>query len=105
MPRKLSEKPRHVRPRRKHKRERKFNALPYQPIPVKRGQVIDVIIDDIGNRGDGIARIQNFLIFVPQGKIGERLKVRIVSAGRKFAISERIGIQEEKQEETQEEKQ
>ena len=98
MPRKLSEKPRHVRPRRKHKRERKFNALPWQPVPVRRGQEIDVTIDDIGNRGDGIARIQNFLIFVPQGKIGERLRVRIVSVGRKFAISERTGIQGEKQE-------
>ena len=95
MPRRLSEKPRHVRPRRKHKRERKFNAIPFQPVPVRKGQEIDVVINDIGTRGDGIARIQNFLIFVPQVKVGDRLKVKIVSVGKKFAIAEKISRQEE----------
>ena len=95
MPRRLSEKPRHVRPRRKHKRERKFNAIPFQPVPVRKGQEIDVVINDIGTRGDGIARIQNFLIFVPQAKVGENLKVRILSVGKKFAIAEKISGQEE----------
>jgi len=47
------------------------------------------MIDDIGSRGDGIARIMGYLIFVPQAKIGERLKVRIVKVGRKFAIAEK----------------
>ena len=97
MPRRLAEKPRHVRPRRDHKRERKYNAIPFQPAPVKRGQEISVTIDDIGNRGDGIARIQNFMIFVPQAKIGEQVRVRIVSVGRKFAIAERVDAQEKTQ--------
>jgi predicted RNA-binding protein with TRAM domain len=95
MPRRLSEKPRHVRPRRKHKREKKFDAIPFQPVPVRKGQEIDVVINDIGTRGDGIARIQNFLIFVPQVKVGDRLKVKIVSVGKKFAIAEKISRQEE----------
>ena len=95
MPRRLSEKPRHVRPRRKHKRERKFNAIPFQPVPVRKGQEIDVVINDIGTRGDGIARIQNFLIFVPQVKVGERVKVKIMSVGKKFAIAEKVNRQEE----------
>ena len=95
MPRRLSEKPTHVRPRRKHKRERKFNAIPFQPVPVRKGQEIDVVINDIGTGGDGIARIQNFLIFVPQVKVGERLKVKIMSVGKKFAIAEKISRQEE----------
>jgi 23S rRNA (uridine2552-2'-O)-methyltransferase len=95
MPRRLSEKPRHVRPRRKHKRERKFNAIPFQPVPVRKGQEIDVVINDIGTRGDGIARIQNFLIFVPQAKVGENLRVKIVNVGKKFAIAEKISGQEE----------
>jgi 23S rRNA (uridine2552-2'-O)-methyltransferase len=95
MPRRLSEKPRHVRPRRKHKRERKFNAIPFQPVPVRKGQEIDVVINDVGTRGDGIARIQNFLIFVPQAKVGENLRVKIVNVGKKFAIAEKISVQEE----------
>jgi len=90
MPRKLPEKTRHVRPRRVHKREQKYDPLPFQRIPVNVGQEIDVIIDDIGSRGDGITRIGNFLVFVPETKVGERLKVKIVSVGRKFAVAEKI---------------
>jgi len=48
------------------------------------------VIDDIGSRGDGIAKIQGYLIFVPNSKIGERAKVRIVSVGGKFAVAEKI---------------
>ena len=57
---------------------------------MKVGQEIDVVIDDIGSRGDGITRIGNFLVFVPETKVGERLKVKIVSVGRKFAIAEKL---------------
>jgi len=90
MPRRLPEKPRHVRPRRPQKREREYDSLPFQRAPVSVGQEIDVIIDDIGSRGDGITRIGTFLVFVPETKVGERLKVKIVSVGRKFAIAEKI---------------
>ncbi|MBS7633057.1 TRAM domain-containing protein [Candidatus Bathyarchaeota archaeon] len=58
--------------------------------PVKENQEIEVVIDDIGSRGDGIAKIQGFLIFVPRSKIGERVRVRIRSVGEKFALAERI---------------
>jgi len=97
MPRKLKEKTRHVRPRRFRKREKKYSAIGFQRAPVKEGQEISVVIDDIGTRGDGIARIQNYLIFVPQVKVGERLKVKILKAGRKFAIAEKIKQEREKE--------
>lgn len=49
-----------------------------------------MVIDDIGSQGDGIAKLQGFLIFVPKSKIGERVRVRIVSVGGKFAVSKRV---------------
>jgi len=51
---------------------------------------MEVVIDDIGSRGDGIARIQGYLIFVSGSKIGERVKVRIRSVSGKFAVAERM---------------
>jgi predicted RNA-binding protein with TRAM domain len=58
---------------------------------VKENQELEVVIDDIGSRGDGIAiYIQSFLIFVPRSKIGERVRVRIVSLTGKFAVAERM---------------
>ena len=61
-----------------------------QSRPVKENQEIEVVIDDIGSRGDGIAKLQGFLIFVPRSKIGEHVRVRIVSVGGKFALAERV---------------
>jgi predicted RNA-binding protein with TRAM domain len=57
---------------------------------VKENQELEVAIDDIGSQGDDIAKLQGFLVFVPRSKIGERVSVRIVSVGGKFAVSERV---------------
>lgn len=96
MPRRPPEKTRHVRPRRVHKREREYEPLPFQT-PVKVGEEIDVVIDDIGSRGDGITRVQGFLVFVSKAKVGERLRVKIVGVGNKFAIAEKIESKREEE--------
>jgi predicted RNA-binding protein with TRAM domain len=57
---------------------------------VKENQELEVVIDDIGSRGDGISKIQGFLIFVPRSKIGERVRVKILSVCEKFAVAEKI---------------
>jgi len=93
MPRRLPEKTKHAprKPRRFGSQRRFRPSRPFfQTRPVKENQELEVVIDDIGSRGDGIARIQSYLIFVPRSKIGERVKVRIMSVGEKFAVAERI---------------
>jgi 23S rRNA (uridine2552-2'-O)-methyltransferase len=57
--------------------------------PVKRYQESEVVIDDIGIKGDGIAMMQGYRIFVPGAEVGRRIKIRIVSAGSRFAVAER----------------
>jgi len=98
MPRKLPEKTRNAprKPRRFGSQRRYRSGKPLLHLsPVKENQEIEVVIDDIGSKGDGIAKIQSFLIFVPRCKIGERLRVRIKSVGEKFAVAERIARGEE----------
>ncbi len=93
MPRRLPEKTKNAprKPRRFGSSRRFRPSRPiFQMAPVKENQELEVVIDDIGSRGDGIARIQSFLIFVPNSKIGERVKVKILSVGGKFAVAERI---------------
>jgi len=93
MPRRLPEKTKNAprRPRRYGSQSRFRPSRPFlQSRPVKENQEIEVVVDDIGSRGDGIARIQGYLIFVPRSKIGERVKVRIRSVSEKFALAERI---------------
>jgi len=74
--------------------------------PVKVGETYDVEINEIGSRGDGIARVKNFVIFVPDTKKGEKCKIKINQVSRRFAIGEKVGKAkvEEKTEEVVEEK-
>jgi predicted RNA-binding protein with TRAM domain len=93
MPRRLPEKTKNAprKPRRYGSQSRFRPSRPFlQSKPVKENQDIEVVIDDIGSKGDGIAKIQGYMIFVPRSKIGERVKVRIRSVGEKFAVAERI---------------
>src|SRR5947208_2422557 len=58
------------------------------PVPVEEGQEIDVMIDSVGRRGDGIARFNNFVIFVPGTNTGDKVKVRITGVRNNFATGE-----------------
>jgi len=56
--------------------------------PVDEGDIVEVEIDDLGSKGDGVARIDGFVIFVPGGEVGETYDVEVTSVGRKFAFAE-----------------
>ena len=55
--------------------------------PVSEGTVYDVTIEDIAREGDGIARVQGFVIFVPNTKVGDDVKVKVDRVMRRFAIA------------------
>jgi predicted RNA-binding protein with TRAM domain len=56
--------------------------------PVAEGDTVELEIEDLGSKGDGIARVEGFVIFVPGGEVGESYDVEITSVGRKFAFGE-----------------
>lgn len=56
--------------------------------PVEEGKVYECKIEDFGREGDGLARIKNFVIFVPGTKIGDRVKVKITRVLRRMAFGE-----------------
>ena len=58
------------------------------PKPVEIGKEYDVQVTERSQRGDGIARIQGFVIFVRNRKIGDNPKIKVISIGNRFAIGE-----------------
>jgi predicted RNA-binding protein with TRAM domain len=58
--------------------------------PVKVGEEIDVTISELSRRGDGVARIEGFVIFIPNTKQGTQAKIRIKEIRPSFAIAELI---------------
>jgi 23S rRNA (uracil1939-C5)-methyltransferase len=55
--------------------------------PVAEGTEYDVTIEDIAREGDGIARVQGFVVFVPGTKIGDNVKIKVDKVMRRFAIA------------------
>jgi predicted RNA-binding protein with TRAM domain len=53
--------------------------------PVEVGKEYEVEVTDKGRKGDGIARYQGFVIFVKNGKVGQKVKVRVGEVRDMFA--------------------
>jgi predicted RNA-binding protein with TRAM domain len=71
--------------------ERSFGG----PKPVEIGKEYDVQVTELSRQGDGIARIQGFVIFVKKSKVGEKTRIKVVNVGQRFATAEKVerGIQ------------
>ena len=61
---------------------------PFPPKPVEVGKEYDVTIQEISRRGQSIARIQGFVVFVPDTKPGDRVRVKITRISQRFAEAE-----------------
>jgi predicted RNA-binding protein with TRAM domain len=57
------------------------------------GKEYDVQIAEISRQGDGIARIQGFVIFVKGAKVGEKTKIKVINVGQRFAIAEKAAAE------------
>lgn len=58
--------------------------------PVEVGEEIEVTIESTGAKGDGIAKVNNFVIIIPGAKEGNKVKVRITRVLKKMAFAEII---------------
>lgn len=56
--------------------------------PVEEGKEYEVDIQETSRRGEGIARIQGFVLFVPNTKPGDHVKIRVTRIGSRFASAE-----------------
>jgi len=60
----------------------------FAPKPVEIGKEYEVDIQETSRRGEGIARIQGLVIFIPDTKPGDHAKIRITRISRRFAEAE-----------------
>lgn len=58
--------------------------------PVELDKEYEARIEDMSRRGDGIAKIEGFVIFVPNTKQGDQVKFKITRVGNRFAIGELV---------------
>lgn len=58
--------------------------------PIQEGEEYEVKIEDLGKEGDGITRVEGFVVFIPDTKVGDEVKVKITSVRRRFAFAEKV---------------
>jgi len=73
------------------------------PKPVEVGKEYDVEIEETSRRGEGITRIEGLVVFVPNTKPGDKLRIKVTNVGRRFAEAEVIGEAEAAEEEQESE--
>ena len=59
--------------------------------PVKVGDEIDVKIEAVGEKGDGIAKKEGFVLFVPNAKEGHEVRIRVTRVLRNVGFAEVVG--------------
>ncbi len=63
--------------------------------PLEEGQELEVTIEAVGEKGDGIAKSKGFVIFVPGVRQGDHVRVRVTKVLRNFSFGEVIGPAQE----------
>lgn len=57
--------------------------------PVEEGEIIDVEIESIGDKGDGIAKVgPGYVVIIPETEVGERVRARITETKDSVGFAE-----------------
>lgn len=67
------------------------NNRPRFTPPVRVDEEIDVLIEAVGEKGDGIAKKNGFVLFVPNTKEGQSVRVKVTRVLNKVGFAEAIG--------------
>ena len=73
---------------RKTERDSKRERDSSEP-PVEEGEIRDVEIEDIGEQGDGITRVERgYVVIVPDTETGERVRIEVTDVRENVAFAE-----------------
>ena len=71
-------------------REERYGSYTSRSPPIDVGSTYKVKIEGVGREGDGIAKINGFVVFVPGAKVGEELEIKISKITRRVGFGEKI---------------
>jgi predicted RNA-binding protein with TRAM domain len=65
-----------------------YSSLARRPTTVLEvGKEYEVEITQISRQGDGVTRVQGFVVFVKSGKVGQKVKVKVEKVGNRYATA------------------
>lgn len=63
--------------------------------PIKVGEELDVTIESKGGKGDGMAKVKGFVIFVPNTNEGDNVRIKITRVLKNVGFAEVLGAAQE----------
>ncbi|MEH7299252.1 23S rRNA (uracil(1939)-C(5))-methyltransferase RlmD [Neobacillus drentensis] len=63
-------------------------------VPVNKNDYIDVIFEDITHDGAGVAKVEGYPLFIPNGLPGEKAKIKVIKTGKGYGIGRLIELYE-----------
>ncbi|WHY86799.1 23S rRNA (uracil(1939)-C(5))-methyltransferase RlmD [Neobacillus novalis] len=65
-----------------------------RPIPVTKNDYIDVVFEDLTHDGAGVAKVEGYPLFVPNGLPGEKAKIKVIKTGKGYGFGRLIELYE-----------
>ncbi len=65
-------------------------ARGYLTSPVEAGDTLEVTIENVGDEGDGIAKVEGYTLFVPNTEAGETVEIHVEEVKPRFGFAQRI---------------
>ena len=64
-------------------------------LPVQKNEYIDVIFEDLTHDGAGVAKVEGYPLFVPNGLPGEKAKIKVIKVNKGYGFGRLIEITED----------
>ncbi|MBI5347648.1 MAG: TRAM domain-containing protein, partial [Candidatus Aenigmarchaeota archaeon] len=59
--------------------------------PVREGEELDVKIEALGEKGDGIAKKNGFVLVIPGTQVNDEVKIKVTKVLKKVGFAEVVG--------------
>jgi 23S rRNA (uracil1939-C5)-methyltransferase len=63
-------------------------------LPVQKNEYIDVVFEDLTHDGAGVAKVEGYPLFVPNGLPGEKAKIKVIKANKGYGFGRLIELYE-----------
>lgn len=66
-------------------------------LPVQKNEYIDVVFEDLTHDGAGVAKVDGYPLFVPNGLPGEKAKIKVIKVNKGYGFGRLMEIYEKSQ--------
>ena len=63
--------------------------------PIRKGEILSVVITKLGNKGDGMTRIGGFVVLVPGTHVGQKMMVKVTKLVQNCAFAKVLSAVED----------